>query len=149
MKKQVIGGPDLIRFALQQQVGCSDDTRYVHRLHAILLVSSGVSCQQVAELLGEDRRTLQRWVRRFEADGLEGLREGEHPGRPSTLTERQWEKLKRDLSRRPKSMGVVLFRWDGKLLAAHLQEKYGVTLGLRQCQRILRESRERRPGPAR
>jgi transposase len=148
MNKLEIACPDVIRLAIQQLIGRSDDTRCLHRLHALLLLSNGQSCQQVAELFGENRRTVQRWVRRFESDGIEGVSEGEHPGRPSTLTERQWEKLKRDLSRRPKSMGVVLFRWDGKLLAAHLQEKYGVTLGLRQCQRILRESRERRPGPA-
>ena len=35
------------------------------------------SCQQVAELFGEDRRTVQRWVKRFESHGLEGVREGE------------------------------------------------------------------------
>lgn len=146
MKKLEIPRTDFIRLAIQQEVCHSDELRYQHRLHALLLVSSGQSCQQVAELYGEDRRTVQRWVRRFEKDGLDGLRDGEHAGRPTSLNESQLEKLKRDLARRPKSLGVERARWDGKLLAEHVLERFKVTLGLRQCQRILRELRVGRPG---
>jgi len=149
MKKLKVACPDLIRFAIQQEVFRSDESRYLHRLHALLLISSGQSSQQVSELFGEDRRTVQRWVHRFEADGLDGLRDGEHVGRPATLNERQWERLKRDLARSPNSTDDKRRRWNGKLLAEHLQEKYSVTLGVRQCQRILRQSRKWRLGLSR
>ena len=137
---------DFIRLAIQQEACRSDELRYQHRLHALLLISSGQSCQKVAALFGEDRRTVQRWIRRFETDGLDGLRDGEHVGRPTSLNERQWEKLRRDLGRRPKSLGIELRRWDGRLLSEHILERFKVTLGLRQCQRILRELRVGRPG---
>lgn len=142
LKKPDLASPSVIRLALQQQAVISNDTRLLHRLHALLLIENGQTCQQVAELFGEDRRTIQRWIGRFESDGVEGLQDGAHGGRPATLNEKQWKKLNRELAGRPKSAGVVLFRWDGKLLVEHLREKYGVTLGLRQCQRILREFRQ-------
>jgi Winged helix-turn helix len=71
-----------MRIAIQQEISRSEESRYDHRLHGLLLVCNGQSCVQVADLFGEDRRTIQRWVTRFEALGLEGLREGERPGRP-------------------------------------------------------------------
>lgn len=146
MKKLEVPRTDFIRLAIQQQVCRSDESRYLHRMHALLLISSGQSCQQVAEIFGEDRRTVQRWVRRFETDGLDGLRDGEHQGRPATLDERQWEKLKREVGGRPKPLRVGQHHWNGKLLAEHILERFKVTLSLRQCQRILRELRVGRPG---
>ena len=64
-------------------------------------MTGGQRCQQVAELFGEDRRTVQRWVTRFETHGLTGLRDGERSGRPATLNAKQWAALGRDLRRDP------------------------------------------------
>ena len=39
--------------------------------------------------------------------------------------------------------------WDGKLLSQHLRQRYGVELGVRQCQRVFRDMgfRFRKPRP--
>ena len=136
MKKLVIADADVMRLAIQQEIARSDESRYDHRLHVLLLVTGGHSCQHVAALFGEDRRTVQRWVTRFEAHGLTGLRDGARPGRPATLNTKQWGALGRDLRREPQKFGHAGHLWDGKLLAAHLRQRYGVTLGVRQCQRL-------------
>lgn len=136
MRKLEIANPDVMRIAIQQEIARSDESRYDHRLHGLLLVTGGHSCQQVADLFGEDRRTVQRWVTRFETHGLEGLREGERPGRPTTLNAKHWAALGRDLRRAPGAFGLIGHLWDGKLLSAHLRQRYDITLGVRQCQRI-------------
>jgi transposase len=138
-----------MRIAIQQEIARSDESRYDHRLHGLLLVTGGHSCQQVADLFGVDRRTVQRWVTRFESHGLEGLRDGERPGRPTTLDAKQWATLGRDLRREPQKFGHAGHLWDGKLLAAHLRLHYGVKLGVRQCQRIFHQLgfRLRKPRP--
>lgn len=83
MRKLVIADADVMRLAIQQEIARSDESRYDHRLHGLLLVTGGHSCQQVADLFGEDRRTVQRWVTRFETHGLTGLRDGtRRVGRP-------------------------------------------------------------------
>jgi transposase len=149
MRKLEIADPDVMRIAIQQEIARSDESRYDHRLHGLLLVTGGKSCQQVAELFGEDRRTVQRWVTRFESHGLEGLREGERPGRPTTLDAKQWAALVRDLRRTPQNFGLDGHLWDGKTLSEHLRQRYGVVLGVRQCQRVFGQLgfRLRKPRP--
>ena len=149
MKKLEIADPEVMRIAIQQEIARSDESRYDHRLHGLLLVTGGQSCQQVADLFGEDRRTVQRWVNRFESHGLEGMREGERAGRPATLDAKQWAALGRDLRRDPGAFGLAGHLWDGKMLSEHLRLRYGVNLGVRQCQRIFGQMgfRLRKPRP--
>ena len=149
MRKLEIADPEVMRIAIQQEIARSDESRYDHRLHGLLLVTGGQSCQQIAELFGEDRRTVQRWVGRFETYGLEGLREGERPGRPASLDARQWAVLERDLRRDPSKFGHAAHLWDGKLLSEHLRLRYELKLGVRQCQRIFGQMgfRLRKPRP--
>lgn len=149
MRKLEIANREVMRIAIQQEIARSDESRYDHRLHGLLLITGGQSCQQVAELFDEDRRTIQRWIKRFESHGLDGLREGERPGRPASLDARQWAALGRDLRRSPQAFGHTGHLWDGKLLAEHLRQRYGVSLGVRQCQRIFGQMgfRLRKPRP--
>ena len=93
MRKLQIEDAEVMRIALQQEIVRSDESRYDHRLHGLLLVTAGQSCRQVAELFGENGTTVQRWVRRFEQGGLDALREGERSGRPSALDSGAWRKL--------------------------------------------------------
>lgn len=149
MRKLEIADSEVMRIAIQQEIARSDESRYDHRLHGLLLIIGGQSCQQVAELFDEDRRTVQRWIKRFESDGLDGLREGERAGRPASLDARQWTALGRDLRRNPQAFGHTAHLWDGKLLCEHLRQRYGVRLGVRQCQRIFGQMgfRRRLPRP--
>lgn len=149
MRKLEIADADIMRIAIQQEIVRSEESRYDHRLHGLLLITGGQSCGQVAELFGEDRRTVQRWIKTFETHGLDGLREGERPGRPRSLDARQWDALGKDLRRSPTVFGYETGLWDGKLLSRHLRERYGVELGVRQCQRVFRDMgfRFRKPRP--
>jgi len=149
MRKLEIADPDIMRIAIQQEIARSDESRYDHRLHGLLLLTGGQTCQEIADLFGEDRRTIQRWVKRFEEHGLEGMRDGERPGRPAGLDAKQWASLERDLRRDASDFGHVGHLWDGKLLSAHLEQRYNVILGVRQCQRIFKQMgfRLRKPRP--
>jgi Winged helix-turn helix len=69
-----------VALGLQDEIRRSEESRYDHRLHGVLLVAQGMNCPEVAELLGDAPRSVENWVRRFEAEGLAGLREGERPG---------------------------------------------------------------------
>ena len=90
MKKLEIADADVMRIAIQQEIQRSDEARYDHRLHGLLLVTGGQSCRQVAHLFDEDPRTVQRWVRTFEQEGFDGLRDGQRSGRPRALSAVQW-----------------------------------------------------------
>jgi transposase len=149
MRKLQIEDADIMRIAIQQEIERSEESRYDHRLHGLLLVTAGCSCREVAELFGENGTTVQRWVRRFEQDGLDALREGERPGRPRRLDARQWRKLQGDLRKIPREFGLAATLWDGPVLSEHLRRHYKVQIGVRQCQRLFRQMdfRLRKPRP--
>lgn len=149
MRKVQIADAEVMRIAIQQEIARSEESRYDHRLHGLLLVTGGQSCRQVAELFGEDGTTVQRWVRRFEKGGLDALREGERSGRPRTLDAAQWRELQGELRKSPREFGLQATLWDGPVLSEHLQCRYEVRLGVRQCQRLFRQMgfRLRKPRP--
>ena len=71
--------------SLQQEIQRSEESRYDHRLHGVLLVAQGMSCPEVARILGDSPRSIEYWVHRFQAQGLSGLTEGEPSGRPGRV----------------------------------------------------------------
>jgi transposase len=149
MKPLTIDDPDVI-LGLQDEIRRSEQARYDHRLHGVLLVAQGLTCPQVATLLGDAPRTVQYWIKRFEQDGLSGLADEQRPGRPSSLSERQVEGIDRALRQTPRAHGLGENLWDGKTLAAFIEKQYRVRLGVRQCQRLFRQLgfRLRKPRPA-
>ena len=149
MRKLGISDAEVMQIAIRQEIERSEESRYDHRLHGVLLVASDHTCTEVARLFGEDRRTIQRWVSRFEASGFSGLIEGKHTGRPTKLDEKQWESIAAALRKSPRDFGYEQNLWDGKMLREHLRRQYKVRLGVRQCQRLFRKFgfRMRKPKP--
>lgn len=149
MRKLEIKDAEIIRIAVQQEILRNEESRYDHRLHGILLVCSGVSCIETAQILGHSPRTVQYWVQRFERSGFAGLLETQREGRPPVLDEQQLGNIGQDLRQSPREMGYAQNLWDGKLLSHHLREKHGIVLGVRQCQRLFSQLgfRRRKPRP--
>ena len=126
----------MVVLALQDEIRRSEESRYDHRLHGVLLVAQGMSCRQAATVLGDAPRTVEYWVRGFERDGLASLQEGMRSGRPPRLTEAHLKVIGRTLRRPPEEARLSANLWDGKALAAFLHRDLGVDLGVRQCQRL-------------
>ena len=148
MKALRIAQAPAAAMAVRREIRRSAESRYDHRLHAVLLVCQGHNCAAVAGWLGEHPGTIQRWVHRFAAGGCAALREGQRAGRPGRLAAVAGAKAAQDLQASPRELGYAQDRWDGKLLARHLRQQHEILLGLRQCQRLLRRLGvdPRRPG---
>ena len=133
---------------LHNEIRRTGESRYDHRLHAVLLVSHGMSGHQVAHLLGDAPRTIAYWLMRFEERGLLGLMDEDRPGRTPSLTTVQLEIL-RDVLRKPPNGAGLSEKWNSKTLSLYLQRQWGISLGVRQCQRLLHQLafRSRKPEP--
>lgn len=149
MKALTISDAETMIFALQDEIRRSQEARYDHRLHAVLLVAQGVSCTKAASLLGDSPRTVQYWVNRFEEEGFAGLVDADRPGRPKKLNEQQLKHIAQLIRGSPKDAGMGTNIWDGKTLSAFIKRQYGISLGVRQCQRLFRQLgfRLRKPRP--
>lgn len=149
MRPLTIANASVMTLALQDEIRRSEDARYDHRLHALLLVAEGLSCREAARLLGDAPRTVELWVHRFEDLGLSGLQETPRPGRPPRLSPADLRAVDRALRRTPADYGLGPHLWDGKTLAAFLERERNAALGVRQCQRLFHRMglRYRKPRP--
>jgi transposase len=150
MKPLTIADSPAIILGLQDEIRRSEESRYDHRLHGVLLVAQGMTCPHVADLLGDAPRSVEYWVRRFEKDGLAGLVEGKCPSRPGRLSQQQMAAIDQILRGSPRDVGLSVNTWDGKTLRQWIDKKYGIVLGVRQCQRLFHQLgfRLRKPRPA-
>ena len=138
-----------VAFVLQDEIRRTEEARYDHRLHAVLLVAKGMSCPKVADYLGDPERTVRSWICRYQEDGLQGLVENERRGRPARITAKQMDKIASVLREKPEDVGLNGGIWDGKALSAFIRKDFGIVLGVRQCQRLFKQLgfRLRKPRP--
>lgn len=149
MKRLEIADASQIIMALHDEIRRSEDARYDHRLHAVLLVAQGIPCSEVSQLLGDSIRSVQNWVNQFEGRGFAGLADAPRPGRPPKLTDEQLTVIEEVLRSSPEEHGLAGYLWDGKTLSAFILEEFDVEMSVRQCQRLFRQLgfRYRKPRP--
>ena len=149
MKPIIIKNAEAAKAIIKEQIQRTDEARYQHRLHCVLLICEGKTCAEIAALFGDGLRTVQYWAKRFNEDGIRGLRDAARPGRRARLSDRAKEALAQDLRHLPREFGYSQNLWDGKLLKHHLKQKFQVELKVRRCQTLFHELgfRRRKPRP--
>jgi transposase len=138
MRSMRIPNPESVAEALQDEIRRSEESRYDHRLHAVLLVTQGLTPPEVADWLGDSVRAVELWVHRFQGKRLAGLRESRRPGRPSRLNKEQLAQARLAVRSNPHAAGLNADRWDANVLSVYLRA-LGVDLKPRQCRNLLRK----------
>lgn len=139
MKRMTIPDAETFIAAIQDEISRTPEGRYFHRLHAVLQVLGGASSYATARLYGDSPRAIEYWVYRLISNGLPGLLEGNHTGRPARLSPSELERLRKDIRRSPRELGYPQNLWDGLLLSHHLANNYSISLSVRQCQRLFHQ----------
>ena len=80
---------DISAAELRRRAKIETDGRASRRMLALAAALEGASREDAARLAGMDRQSLRDWVHRFNAEGIEGLHDRLHTGRPSRLSEGQ------------------------------------------------------------
>src|SRR4051794_14646331 len=88
-----------------------------------------MSRDQAARAAGMDRQTLRDWVHRYNAEGVEGLRDRPRPGRPCALDEGQQATLKALVLGGPRLERDGCVAWRARDLCALVEERFGVRYG--------------------
>lgn len=76
---------DLTSEELRRLARGETDSRICRRLLAIAMALDGLSREDAARQAGMDRQTLRDWIVRYNAEGVDGLRDRLRPGRPPLL----------------------------------------------------------------
>lgn len=137
MKPLNVTGAGKLKDALREELHHSVHARYINRLCSLLFVADGHTCYEVARCLGGSPRSLELWIHSYEKEGIDGLRNHSRTSQGSrTLTPSKLGALERDLQKEPAEFGYEQPRWTARLVMIHLEQRYGLSLSLRQCGRI-------------
>jgi transposase len=127
--------PDQIK-ALDALYRTTRDVRLRTRAQMILLaVEKGLRAPAIAAIVREGEETVRRWMKRYTAEGIEGLRDEPRPGAAPKMTEAYEQQLIQTVRQRPRSLGQDFSMWTLQRLADYLAEQTGMRLSP-ECLRL-------------
>ena len=133
--------------ALEQLHRDTNDADVRSRCDMILWSNAGLSPPQIAARVRFSRRTVTRYIKRFEAEGLQGLYTKPRPGRPRRVTAEYEAKLLEAVEQAPRALGLPFSNWTTANLADYMSQETGITISPRQVENYLKAHgwRLRRP----
>jgi transposase len=130
---------DLDTRGLREAASREKDVRVARRLFALAFVLEGVNRTTAASNCGMDRQTLCDWVHRYNAEGLEGLRNKPRSGRPPRLNAEQKQAFIELVEAGPNLEQHKVVRWRRKDLRDELSAQFGVELHERTVGKHLKQ----------
>ena len=115
------------RAELDQLYRKTDKPRVRTRAQMVLLsAEQGLKAEEIAVIVRESVVTVLTWLKRYTAEGIEGLKDAPRVGRSVTVTEEFRKKLLESVRRRPRDLGLAYSMWTLQRLADYLAEETGI-----------------------
>jgi transposase len=102
-----------------------------------LLSDRRYSVPQIAEIFECNEATVREWIERFEARGIEGLRDLPRPGRSRKADAVAQERIRQAVETQPSALGYFFGFWTVVTLCSHLANQLGLPLGRATVRRVL------------
>ena len=116
------------------------DPRLRTRSQMVLLsAEQSLKVPEIAAIVRESEVTVQRWLKRYLAEGVEGLKDAPRPGRTATITEIYRTELLAAVRRRPRSLDLPYSLWTLQRLADYLAEKTGLRVSVETVRQTLKK----------
>ena len=97
------------------------------RAQAILLAAEQqLTAPQIAQIVRKDDQTVRNWLKRYNAEGINGLFDTPRPGKPTKVTAAYREQLINAVRRRPRSLELPYSLWTLQRLADYMAEQTGI-----------------------
>jgi transposase len=112
--------------------------RVASRMFAIANVLDGLSREDAATHAGMERQSLRDWVHRFNAEGVEGLRDRPHKGRPRRMHEGIEGAFCERVDKGPDIETDKVVRWRRVDLQEWLKSEHAITYHERSIGKILK-----------
>jgi transposase len=106
----------------------------------LLSAEQGLTVAKIAAIVRESEATVLRWLKRYVAEGLEGLHDAPRPGRPSEVTEAYRAALLAAVRRRPRSLGLPFSLWTLQRLVDYLAEHTSIRVSDETVRRALKQA---------
>lgn len=106
----------------------------------LLSAEQGLKVPQIAEVVRESERTVQRWLKRYQAEGIQGLYDAPKSGNPGKVTPGYKEQLISSVRRRPRALGLSFSLWTLERLADYMAEQTGIRISHEAVRQHLKAS---------
>ena len=124
--------------ALETLYRTTRDVRLRTRAQIVLLAGEQrLTAPASAKLVREDDQTVRNWLKRYLAEGIEGLKDRPMPGAPPKVTKAYAEQLLAVVRRRPRSLGQPYSLWTLQRLADYMAEQTGIRVGYETVRQVL------------
>ena len=126
--------------ALEKLYRTTRDVRLRTRAQMILLAAEQrLTAPAIAAIVREDDQTVRNWLKRYLAEGIEGLKDRPMPGAPPKITQEYEEQLLAAVRRRPRSLGQPYSMWTLQRLADYMAEQTGIRVSDETVRKLLKE----------
>jgi len=92
----------------------------------LLAAEQQMTAPAIAQIVRKDDQTVRNWFRRYEAEGIEGLKDAPKPGSPRKVTPEYVKRLVDVVRLRPRSLSLPFSLWTLDRLADYMAEQTGV-----------------------
>lgn len=103
----------------------------------LLSAEKGLIADEIAEIVRESAVTVLRWLHRYSAEGIEGLKDTPRSGRPSLVSEAFRKRLLEVVRCRPRSLNLEYSMWTLQRLVEFMAEETGTRLSIETIRREL------------
>jgi transposase len=126
--------------ALETLYRTTRDVRLRTRAQIILLAGEQrMTAPAIARIVREDDQTVRNWLKRYLAEGIEGLKDRPMPGAPSKVTKEYKEQLLTTVRHRPRSLEQPHSMWTLQRLADYMALQTGIRASYETVRLLLKE----------
>lgn len=127
--------------ALDKLYRSTKEVRLRTRAQIVLLAGEQrKSAPAIAKIVRETDQTVRNWLKRYQAEGIEGLKDRPVPGSPVKITKEYEEQLRTVVRWRPRRLGQPYSIWTLERLADYLAEQTGIRVSYETVRRVLAEA---------
>jgi transposase len=114
-------------------------TREAIRIRAVQRILDGESPEVIAKTLGYHRSAVYQWLKRYEAEGLDGLKYHKIPGKKPALSKVQLQKIFDIItSKNPLQLKFPFALWTRRMVKNLILDQFGIELTEVSVGRLLR-----------
>ena len=125
--------------ALEKLYRTTKEVRLRTRTQIILLAGEQrMTAPAIAKSVRENDQTVRNWLKRWMAEGIEGLKDRPMPGAPSKITKEYEEQLLFVVRQRPRSLEQPYSMWTLQRLADYMAEQTGIRASYETVRQVLK-----------
>lgn len=103
------------------------DVRLRTRAQIVLLAGEqDMSFAEIAKIVRTNEQTVRRWLKRYLADGANGLMDGVRPGAPRKVTDAYRAQLVGIAGQEPKHLALPFPEWTARRLVEYMAHQTGI-----------------------